>query len=203
MGAITHYLDITDCVDEKIKLIRFHNSQLQKTKFDRMMQVCAEYRALQLNLSEKYVETYHKIDIDDKCGTQDLLSSEYEEKYQKQVLFYWILVKWNKCLLDDKRILQPLIRQGYTDIAIYGFAELGQLLLLESHKSDINVLYILDREKYRENNSPVEIYKPVSDLPKVDAVVVTAVAYYDKIKEELEKLGYDNILSLRDIVENC
>ena len=35
----------------------------------------------------------------------------------------------------------------------------------------------------------------------VDAVVVTAVYYFEEIKNELMQLGFDNIISLRTLVE--
>ena len=66
----------------------------------------------------------------------------------------------------------------------------------------INVIYVLDKKvkQIRENNLPV--YVPQKGLPKVDAVIVTAVYYFDDIKDALSEMGFENVISLRTLFEN-
>lgn len=62
----------------------------------------------------------------------------------------------------------------------------------------MNLLYVLD--KGNKFCAEVDVYKPDAGLEKPDVVVVTAIYYYDIIKDELRSLGYSNIVSLQDLV---
>ena len=64
------------------------------------------------------------------------------------------------------------------------------------------MIYVLDKKvkQIRENNLPV--YVPQKGLPKVDAVIVTAVYYFDDIKDALSEMGFENVISLRTLFEN-
>ena len=65
--------------------------------------------------------------------------------------------------------------------------------------SNIEVRYVID--KNAENiYADVEVKKPEDDLEEVDAVIVTAVFFFDEIEEQLEKSLDCPIISLEDIV---
>lgn len=51
-------LDITDVLDRKLHLIRFHQSQLRGLAYDKMAKSMAEYRALQNRREGHYIEAY-------------------------------------------------------------------------------------------------------------------------------------------------
>lgn len=88
---------------------------------------------------------------------------------------------------------------GYKSIAIYGMSYLGERLMDELKDSGIEVRYAIDRNA--ENiYAGVEVKKPEDDLEEVDAVIVTAVFFFDEIEEQLEKILDCPIISLEDIV---
>ena len=78
---------------------------------------------------------------------------------------------------------------------------MGNLLYKELLNSDIVVTCILDKRTIKSHNIGVEILNPIDGDRTSDAVIVTAIYYYDEIKIELEELGYRNIVSLQNLIE--
>lgn len=107
--------------------------------------------------------------------------------------------EWLGVRQDGKSLVQYFEKQGYKNIAIYGMSYLGERLVKELQDSDVKVQYGID--KNAENiYSSVEVMNLSDDLPKVDAIVVTAVFFFDEIEEELEDMVNCPIISLEDIV---
>lgn len=113
--------------------------------------------------------------------------------------FYRILVQWVR-LYQDKRSIAPYFEHnGYSVVAIYGMRELGQLLYRDLKEADIEVKYVIDRNK--ENvRAEVPILSPEDTLPKVDAMIVTAVHDYDEIELMLRGRTDSKIISLAAIL---
>ena len=77
--------------------------------------------------------------------------------------------------------------------------ELGERLEAELNGSDIQVRYVIDQNA--DNiNIKLPKYTVSDDLPEVDAVVVTAVYYYQDIEETLSRKVDYQIISLEDVV---
>ena len=76
--------------------------------------------------------------------------------------------------------------------------DIGKLLLEELSGSTINVKYGIDRKATGEGE--VVVVNPDDKLEKVDAIVVTAIAYFDEIEEMLSEKVNCPIISLEDIV---
>lgn len=194
----THMLDITDKMNDKLKLIRCHQSQLSQVAYDRLAEVNAEYRALQNRMQSRYIEVYSQVNVIDE---KNPMQFELEAKLQKQIKFYQVLVKWMEARNRNNYVGDYLCSQGYKSVSIYGYAELGKLLYQELSKSKIKIVYIIDKKVARlTDGEDAIICKPQKNHPVVDAVIVTAIYYYEEIKEELEELGYQNIISLQDII---
>ena len=108
----------------------------------------------------------------------------------------------NQWLIDKqegKSLVDFFEDNGYKSIAIYGMSYLGERLMDELKDSSIEVRYAIDRNA--ENiYAGVEVKKPEDDLEEVDAVIVTAVFFFDEIEEQLEKILDCPIISLEDIV---
>lgn len=117
----------------------------------------------------------------------------------KFIEFYNLLIHWLRHQQEGKKIAEYLIAKGYHNIAIYGMKELGELLLTELKNSKINVKYAIDRDADKLYY-PIEIYTPQEVLYSVDAVIVTAIHYYDEIKQTMETKLDCPILSLYDII---
>lgn len=86
------------------------------------------------------------------------------------------------------------------NIAIYGMGHLGKLLYEQLRDSRVSVSYIIDQNKIALND-PVPVYSNNDILPDTDAIIVTAIYYYDNIKNHLEEKNKKiTIISLEDIL---
>lgn len=204
MQEPSHMLDISGVIDKKTELIRFHKSQLTSLPYDRLSENMAKYRAIQNRQPEKYLETYLLRRPEDRPGDRTI---DLEEKLQKQILFYWVLTKWMDCKLKGGSIAEALKKRGFSRIVIYGYAELGQLLCKEMLQEGISVVCILDKAAKTTEAGTIPVCKPeavkASDQERlqIDAVVVTAVYYFEEIRKELTEAGYQNVISMGTLLE--
>lgn len=198
LREVTHMLDITETMEKKLSLIRCHRSQLTGLPYDELAESLARYRALQNRTDCHYIETYANVGIDDELDSGAL---ELEKKLQKSVLFYWILTRWMDLKIKGHSTAKILGRLNCGSIAVYGYAELGQLLCRELAGTNICVAYVIDKRVKETGDEKLPVYVPRGGLPDVDAIVVTAVYDFDEIKEELSHMGYQNVISFRKLLE--
>lgn len=199
LQEVTHILDITTALGKKLNLIRFHQSQLSAIEYDRMAECLARYRGIQNGSKGSCLEAYCMIhSADDKAGA----GTELEAQLQKYKLFYWVLTRWVKLKAQEVSIADILYDKGYRKIVIYGYAEIGQLLCQELQKEKFEVSYIMDKKVRESGQEGIPVYYPNSSLNKEDAVVVTAIFDYEKIKAELDEMGFSSIISFRELMES-
>lgn len=103
---------------------------------------------------------------------------------------YGLLVRWVRILQQEGRLETYFKRKGYQKIAIYGVSDIGQLLAEALRKTDIELLYGIDRRADKLKAS-IPIYRPQEIFPEVDAIVVTAVYFFEEILGELRDRGID------------
>lgn len=84
-------------------------------------------------------------------------------------------------------------------VAVYGYADIGNHLVVQLEDTDIEVRYIIDRRPCSPTGG-IEWYRPTDRLPAVDAVIITPVWEYDQIKEALQCEISGQIISIEDIV---
>ena len=70
--------------------------------------------------------------------------------------------------MDVERCLSEL---GYNEIAIWGIDRLGSLIYRELQRENVNVKYCIDDTISNHYDISVDIYYPLAQLPKVDAVL--------------------------------
>lgn len=130
---------------------------------------------------------------------QEKRLDDSEEQYKKMKCFYDLLIHWLRLEQDGKTLAEYFSFNNYHTIAIYGMKELGERLIQELAGTDISIKYIVDQncDKIATN---LPKYKPGEDLPDVDAMVVTAIYYYEDIEEAMSKKMYCPIISLEDVV---
>ena len=129
-------------------------------------------------------------------------SKKYEEKAKdadKLFALYLMMNQWVKVKQQNKSIAEYLGKQGYKEIAIYGMNYVGETLLSELAGSGIRVKYGIDRNA-DAISSDVDVILPDDKLEKVDAVVVTAITFFDEIEELLSKKLDCPIISMEDIL---
>lgn len=117
----------------------------------------------------------------------------------KHLALYLMMNQWVKVKQENKSLADYLERNGYKEIAIYGMNYAGETLLSELAGSGVKVKYGID-QKANEKYLDIDVISPDDDLPDVDAVIVTAITFFDEIEEKLlEKLDCP-ILSLEDVL---
>lgn len=123
-------------------------------------------------------------------------ATQYAQKHLAimQVMNQWIMNKQN-----GKDLKDFFLANGYKEIAIYGMSYLGERLADELSDSEITVKYAIDRNA--DNiYTPFELLKPDDTLPEVDAIIVTAVSFFDEIEQDLEDKVDCPIISIEDVV---
>ncbi|MEY8375770.1 hypothetical protein AALD22_08310 [Lachnospiraceae bacterium 56-18] len=130
----------------------------------------------------------------------NLLRKNQENAEKFQILFQ-MMNQWVELKQKGINLSQFFEENGYKKIAIYGMSSAGEALCNELKDSDIEITYAVDKNKYGVVTE-LEVYAPDEELPDVDVIVVSAVAYYDEIAAMLEEKVKFPIVSLEDIVYN-
>lgn len=115
----------------------------------------------------------------------------------KYFQYYDVLNRWMKQKERGISITEKLQRQGIKEVAIYGMGDLGQHLLYELTNTDIVIKYAIDRSFFAVGD--LDIYLPDSELPQVDAVIVTPILDYESICDCLREKLTCPILSIADL----
>lgn len=125
--------------------------------------------------------------------------AKQEDNTKKFMEFYDVLLRWNLVRQKGRNLSEFFEQKEFSSIAIYGMKDLGQALYRELENSSVKVLYGIDRDA-EHIYLPYDIFSPNEDLAPVDAIVVTAIHYYDEIEELLRKKMSCPIFSIEDVV---
>lgn len=125
--------------------------------------------------------------------------SEEKEMSQKHFLLFQMMNQWVKLKQDGKNLATYFEREGYKEIAIYGMHFAGETLVEELIGSDITVKYGIDRNA-EKIYADFDVVTPDASLAEVDAIVVTAITFFDEIVEALKDRVDCPIISLEDIL---
>lgn len=117
----------------------------------------------------------------------------------KHLELFKMMTQWVKVKQEGKSISDYLEKNGYKKIAIYGMSYAGEALLGEFKDSNVSVAYGIDK-KADSIYADVDIVSIDDDLEEVDAVVVTAITFFDEIEEQLSEKFDCPIISLEDIL---
>lgn len=196
---VTEYLDITPYIDEKIKLIRFHEEQVNAYDYDMIAKSLGKYRACQMNQPNQYYETYMRTNVFNSNFTDVYL--QRETMLQKYKIFYRVLCNWINLYLAGKTVCNFFEDKNIERVAIYGYGGIGKILHKELTKSDIEICCILDKRAIKSEPDAVKVCHPEDGDRSADAVLVTVMLDYDSIKTELERMGYHNIYLLSAIID--
>lgn len=117
----------------------------------------------------------------------------------KHLALFLMMNQWVKAKQDGKNLASYLERNGYRKIAIYGMSYAGETLLDELKGTGVQVAYGIDRNP-SEIYADIDIVSAEDNLNEVDAVVVTAITFFDEVEEKLRKKMDCPIISLEDIL---
>ncbi|MCM1261849.1 MAG: hypothetical protein NC313_03935 [Butyrivibrio sp.] len=128
---------------------------------------------------------------------------EREQKAQsysnKHLALFLMMNQWVKVKQEGKNLASYFERNEYKKIAIYGMSYVGETLIDELKDTDIKVAYGIDKNA-GAIYADVDIVSIEDDLEDVDAVVVTAITFFDEIEEKLSVKMDCPIISLEDIL---
>lgn len=193
---VSHFLDITDEMQTKEKLISFHVSQ-QTDKYIEKAKALALYRGCMVNNNGRYAEAFLNTPLE--TYSQDEQLFEREKIIQKLgqnnlMLEKWIRIKRNNCVIPDY-----LKGKGYKTISIYGYGRVGKLLYDELN-GYITVIDVIDKRDLNVNGN--RTVKPEDGKKDVDLVIVSPLCEYININTELKRLGYKTIVSLKEVISD-
>ncbi len=194
----THFLDITDNIQRKVDLIRIHRSQNKELPYDVLAEQCAAYRGTLFRMPGKKLEVYEEIDIN--VNTDDIIS-ETENLLRKERMIGWTLKRWVRALLNGSGVSDELVKKRISEVYIYGYGELGKLFLAELRGKGISVRAVIDRRAEQFTDESIRVIlinETKNDIP----VIITAVYECVEIEEQLRKRGFEQIYSLKSMLES-
>ena len=116
----------------------------------------------------------------------------------KHLALFLMMNEWVKVKQAGKNLAEYFEKNGYKRIAVYGMSYVGETLLDELSESDIEVAYAIDKNA-ESIYLDIETVTLDAELQEVDAVVVTAITFYDEIEKKLKEKIKCPIVSLEDI----
>lgn len=93
-----------------------------------------------------------------------------------------------------------LARNGIKCVSIYGFGDIGRLLVRELKASSILVKDIIDRNAAAIDDGVHTIHASISDIGDVDAVLVTVLEDSQSVVKELTRYTNAQIWTIKDLI---
>lgn len=126
-------------------------------------------------------------------------ADRYKELSDKHLAIVRLFNQWMIAKQAGKSIVEYLHNKNIKTVAIYGMHYVGERLYDELKDSDIEVKYAIDRNA-NAIYSEVDVVTPEDTLEEVDAVLVTAIYYFDAIEDMMSEKMDCPILSLEEIL---
>lgn len=137
------------------------------------------------------------------AGSVGKITGEKMNKIQnmsnKHLSLFLMMNQWVKVKQEGKNLADYLEKNGYKKIAIYGMSYAGETLVDELKNTGITVAYGIDKNA-DSIYADVDIVSMEDQLDSVDAIVVTAITFFDEIEEKLSAQVDGPIISLEDIL---
>lgn len=137
------------------------------------------------------------------AGTVGIMREKEVQKWKdysnKHLSLYKMMCQWVTVKQRGVNLADYFEKNNYKRIAIYGMSFAGDTLVNELKDTSIKVVYGIDKNA-ASLYSEVDIVTMEDNLEEVDAVVVTAVTFFDEIADALFEKIYCPIISLEDIL---
>ena len=117
----------------------------------------------------------------------------------KHLALFLMMNQWVKVKQEGKNLASYFEKNGYNKIAIYGISYAGETLIDELKATGVTVSYAVDKNA-DAIYTDVDVFTIEDDLEPVDAIVVTAITFFDEIEEKLSKKMDCPIISLEDVL---
>lgn len=123
----------------------------------------------------------------------------WETMSKKHFSLFLLMNEWMKTKQQGKSIVDYFKKEKISTIAIYGMSYVGERIYDELKNSEIEVKYAIDKNA-ESIYSDITVCSPEDVLQEVDAVVVTAISFYDEIRDMLSEKMSCPIISFEDIL---
>lgn len=130
---------------------------------------------------------------------EDKKYKRQKELSERHLDLFLLMNQWVKVKQRGKSPADYLEEKNYMKVAVYGMSYVGETLIEELKNTSVQVAYGIDR-KGGDLSCEIEVFTMEDPLSQVDAVIVTAITFYDEIEEELSQKVNCPILSLEDIL---
>ncbi|GFI18645.1 hypothetical protein IMSAG249_01414 [Lachnospiraceae bacterium] len=117
----------------------------------------------------------------------------------KHLNLFLMMNQWVKVKQEGKNLSSYFEKKEYKKIAVYGMSYAGETFVDELKNTGIIIAYGIDKNA-DTIYSDIDIFTMEDSLEEVDAVVVTAVTFFDEIEETLCGKLDCPIISLEDIL---
>lgn len=135
-------------------------------------------------------------------GVGKVTGTKLNDKQQmanKHLALFLMMNQWVKVKQQGKNLVAYFERSGFKKIAIYGMSYAGETLEEELRGSNVEVAYGIDQQA-DTIYADMDIVTMEGNLDEVDAIVVTAITFFDEIQEKLSEKVSCPIISLEDIL---
>lgn len=117
----------------------------------------------------------------------------------KHLALFLMMNQWVKVKQEGKNLSSYFEKNGYKRIAVYGMSYAGETLVDELRDTAVTIVYGIDKNA-ASMYADVDIVFMEDDLEPVDAIVVTAITFFNEIEYELSKKVDCPVISLEDIL---
>jgi len=197
MHYCTHFLDISEELDKKVKLISFHKDQMNYIPYNEMAKHLALYRAGQLGIVNGACENYYLTDIDSVEISKEEKAREIAIA-KKQMLFE-LFNLWTR-VLSKRKICEYFSRHNFSTVSIYGYSDAGKSLYEQLCEPSLNVIDIFDKRLVYIPEKQCSTILPSEGNRDVDIVVITVIGNISDIVENLYLLSYKRVISINEIL---
>jgi len=137
------------------------------------------------------------------AGTVGKIQGDKLEKVrslsQKHLALFLMMNQWVKVKQEGKEFSTFFEKNGYKKIAVYGMSYAGETFIDELKNTGVEVAYGIDKNAVAIY-ADIEVVSVEDDLEPVDAIVVTAITFFDEIEEKLSGKLDCPIISLEDVL---
>ena len=136
------------------------------------------------------------------AGVNKAISKQINDRQKmsdKHFALFQMMNQWVKVKQEGKNLSSYLEEKGYKKVAIYGMSYAGETFVEELKGTNVEAAYGID--KNADNiYADIDVFSMEDSLPEADAVVVTAITFFDEIEEKLSVKLDCPIISLEDIL---
>lgn len=126
-------------------------------------------------------------------------SKKVQNMSNKHLALFLMMNQWVRVKQKGKNLGTYFEKKGYKKIAVYGMSYAGETLIDELKNSAVTIVYGIDRNA-ASLYSNIDIVSIADDLENVDAIVVTAITFFDEIEKQLSEKVDCPIISLEDVL---